>query len=117
MPSIHSLSVPVCLWVSFFLLAGCGHQAPAAADPPAATPTLLGPSLPTPPARPGSDWPIFLGPNQDSRSTETGIPTKWAETGPKLLWHKRLGTSYGAPTIAAGRLMQFDRFGDQSRLY
>jgi len=29
----------------------------------------------------------------------------------------QLGTSYGAPTIAGGRLMQLDRFKDNSRLY
>ena len=90
--------------------AGCNRAAPAAADPPAASQSAG-------PRTAGSDWPIFLGPNQDSRSPETGIITKWGETGLKLVWHKQLGTSYGAPTIAAGRLMQFDRFGDKSRLY
>jgi len=93
------------------LATGCGQTAPAAAEP--------APDLPAKPGthQAGSDWPIFLGPNQDSHSPETGIITKWGDTGLKLLWQTRLGTSYGAPTIAGGRLMQFDRFGDKSRLY
>jgi outer membrane protein assembly factor BamB len=65
----------------------------------------------------GADWPIFLGPGQDSKSAETGIIKDWGQSGPKLIWHVKLGTSYGAPTIAGGRLMQFDRFGNNSRLY
>jgi outer membrane protein assembly factor BamB len=33
------------------------------------------------------------------------------------VWHCELGTSYGAPAVSGGRLFQFDRFGDQARLY
>jgi outer membrane protein assembly factor BamB len=65
----------------------------------------------------GEDWPIFLGKGQDSKSEEMGIVTRWAGSGLKLVWQAKLGTSYGAPTIAGGQLMQFDRFGDKSRLY
>ena len=102
-------SAPLRLCVMILLLAaGCGRAAPAAGEPPA-------PGKEGRPHTAGSDWPIFLGPNQDSRSPEKGIITKWGESGLKLLWHKQLGTSYGAPTIAEGRLMQFDRFGDKSR--
>lgn len=94
-----------------FLIAGCSRSVPTAAQQQAEEPAI-------PSARnAGSDWPIFLGPNQDSHSPETGIITNWGEGGPKLVWHKQLGTSYGAPTIAAGRLLQLDRFGDKSRLY
>src|SRR5437868_62603 len=108
------LSAPLRLCVSIVLLAGCSHSAPQAAEPPAASGDSP-PSLWT--RTTGDDWPIFLGPNQDSRSAETGIITKWPDTGIKLVWHTKLGTSYGAPTIAGGRLMQLDRFGDKSRLY
>src|SRR6476620_10710293 len=92
------------------ITAGCGHAAPAAAQPNSSSAALAA-------RKAGSDWPIFLGPTQDSRSPETGIITKWGESGPKLVWQKQLGTSYGTPTIAGGRLMQLDRFGDKSRLY
>src|SRR2546423_1868559 len=101
-------SVPLCLCVSLLPLAGCGRSPPLAAQQ-ISTPDDAPSSLGT--RKAGADWPIFLGPNQDSRSEETGILTKWPESGLKLVWQTKLGTSYGAPTIAGGRLMQFDRFG------
>jgi len=64
----------------------------------------------------GSDWPCFLGPTGDSKSTETGILTQWPADGPPLMWKLELGTGYGMPTIADGRLFQFDRAGDEARL-
>ncbi len=65
----------------------------------------------------GADWPVFLGPSGNSKSPETGILKEWPAGGLRLMWHKSLGTSYGAPTISRGRLFQFDRFGDHARLY
>ena len=64
----------------------------------------------------GEDWPQFLGPTGDSKSTETGIRTDWPEAGPKRVWTKRLGTGYGMPSISRGRLFQFTRFGQNNRL-
>ncbi|MDZ4817824.1 MAG: PQQ-binding-like beta-propeller repeat protein [Planctomycetota bacterium] len=64
----------------------------------------------------GTDWPFFLGPTADSKSTERGIAKEWPKDGPPVVWQKQLGTGYGAPTISRGRLFQFDRFGDQARL-
>jgi outer membrane protein assembly factor BamB len=118
-------------------LTGCSHSTPmmaaptvetpqsVAADPPAAakpatsaaTVQLASAAEKLATRKTGDDWPIFLGPSQDSRSPEKGIITKWGDSGLKLVWHAKLGTSYGAPTIAGGRLLQLDRFGDKSRLY
>ncbi|HUY36674.1 MAG TPA: PQQ-binding-like beta-propeller repeat protein [Pirellulales bacterium] len=64
----------------------------------------------------GDDWPAFLGPTGDSRSTERGIRTDWPPEGPHLVWQKRLGKGYGMPAISRGRLFQFDRHGGQARL-
>ena len=91
------------------LSGGCGHT-PSVAAPASET-------LNRAPRTKGIDWPIFLGPTQDSKSPETGIITKWGEGVPRIVWHKKLGTSYGAPTIAAGKLYQFDRFAEKARLY
>jgi outer membrane protein assembly factor BamB len=109
-----NLSLPLCLCVSCLLfLAGC-RQAVLAVTEDEPQPTA---AKTAGDRKQGEDWPIFLGPNQDSKSSETGIITKWGESGLKLVWERKLGTSYGAPTIAAGKLFQFDRFGDKSRLY
>ncbi len=69
-----------------------------------------------PPPRSGSDWPAFLGPTADGKSTETGILKSWKEGGPPLLWHLPVGEGYAAPSVAEGRLFLFDRHADTMRL-
>lgn len=64
----------------------------------------------------GSDWPGFLGPTGDSKSSETGIVTAWPSKGPKLLWEMRVGVGYGMPAVSRGRLYQFDRRDDRETL-
>lgn len=64
----------------------------------------------------GEDWPAFLGPRGDSTSLETGIQTDWKNAPPRIVWQQPLGTGYGMPAIARGRLLQFGRFGNQARL-
>jgi outer membrane protein assembly factor BamB len=63
-----------------------------------------------------SDWPGFLGPTGDSVSPEKGIIHPWPKEGLRIVWHKRLGTGYGMPSISQGRLFQFDRHGNEARL-
>ena len=62
------------------------------------------------------DWPDFLGPQRNAKSTETGLNWNWPAAGPPIVWGVPLGTSYSQPTIAAGRLFHFDRYGDVARL-
>jgi outer membrane protein assembly factor BamB len=57
----------------------------------------------------GSDWPKFLGPLGTSVSTEKGIRVPWPKDGPPVVWQRKLGTGYGAPSIANGKLLIFDR--------
>lgn len=64
----------------------------------------------------GEDWPAFLGPTADSKSTETGIIAPWPEEGLKIVWQRRLHESYGIGSAARGRFFQFDRMGDQAQL-
>src|SRR5581483_3605950 len=64
----------------------------------------------------GSDWAGFLGPTGDSVSTEKGIVAPWPKAGPRVVWHRRLGTGYGMPSISRGRLFLFDRIRDRARL-
>ncbi len=64
----------------------------------------------------GNDWPHFLGPNRDGKSTEKGIRTDWTNGQLPLVWSRKLATSYGIGSVAAGRYLSFERYGDQERL-
>lgn len=64
----------------------------------------------------GSDWPNFLGPNQNGKSPEEIDIAPWPKTGPRVVWHTPIGTSYGAPTVADGKLFIFARHRDMARL-
>ena len=64
----------------------------------------------------GEDWPAFLGPRGDGASSERGVKPEIWKPHPPIKWTMKLGVSYGGPTIAKGRLLQFDRFGDAERL-
>src|SRR5262245_8163404 len=52
----------------------------------------------------GVDWTQFLGPTGDSKSPETGILTQWPRQGPRIVWQRRLGISYGIGSVSNGRL-------------
>lgn len=86
----------------------------AAAQEPPSQRERLPPDLST---RSGADWPAFLGPAGDSRSPAKGIPQPWPRSGPRVVWQRELGTSYGIGTVSRGRYFQFDRFDDRARLY
>jgi outer membrane protein assembly factor BamB len=64
----------------------------------------------------GSDWPAFLGPTGDSKSTEKGIIKEWPKSGPRIVWQVRIAGGYCAPTTSLGRLFHFMRLADQATL-
>ncbi len=64
----------------------------------------------------GEDWPGFLGPRGDSKSTEVGLRAPWPETGLPIVWQRGVPTGYGAPSTSLGRLFQFERDGDEAVL-
>lgn len=57
----------------------------------------------------GDDWPCFLGAAGDGKSAETKINTRWTVKPPRLVWHRKIGTGYAAPSISNGRLMLYHR--------
>jgi outer membrane protein assembly factor BamB len=99
---------------------GCGSPSAVGDDVAAVSPAAPRPADTAgikPAARSvASDWPSFLGPTHDSKSPDTGILTKWPAEGPRVVWHKKLGVSYGICSISQGRLFQFDRYRDKARL-
>ncbi len=63
----------------------------------------------------GVDWPTFLGPTGDGKSPEKGL--RWPADGPRKLWQRDLGESYGICSVYRGRVYQFDRAGNKAVLY
>jgi len=91
--------------LALLLLAGCVGQEPGSKG-----------ALPSDLRTSGTDWPSFLGPTGDSVSSEKGIVTSWPKEGPRLLWHKKLGTGYAMPSISRGRMFLFERVRNQARM-
>ena len=60
-----------------------------------------------------ADWPRFLGPTADGRSPETGLLDAWPAQGPPVVWEKKTGTGYSAPSILGDRLVLHHRLGDE----
>ncbi|NNE93976.1 MAG: PQQ-like beta-propeller repeat protein [Verrucomicrobiales bacterium] len=60
-----------------------------------------------------AEWPRFLGPNDNAKTPETQLLDKFPEGGPKIVWECLKGTGYTSPAIVDGRLVLFDRFGDE----
>ncbi|MGE5190889.1 MAG: PQQ-binding-like beta-propeller repeat protein [Deltaproteobacteria bacterium] len=61
--------------------------------------------------RTGEDWPEFLGPRGTGISGETGLLERWPEEGPSVLWKKKIGEGYSAPSVRGNRLVLFHRPG------
>src|SRR5579863_6667559 len=65
----------------------------------------------------GSDWPAFLGIGHDGKSPERGLKAPWPADGPRKLWERKLGDSYGSCSVYRGRVLQFDRDGGNAILW
>ena len=61
------------------------------------------------------DWPGFLGPRGDAKSSATGLLLDWPEGGPPLVWHHELGEGYSMLSGAYVLLFAFFRHGDGER--
>ena len=61
---------------------------------------------------PGGDWPRLLGPEGTGVSAETGLLAAWPADGPSVLWKKRVGEGYAAPSVVGDRVVFFHRLGD-----
>jgi len=61
---------------------------------------------------PGGDWPRLLGPDGTGVSAETDILEEWPAAGPRVLWKRRVGEGYAAPSVRGERVVFFQRIGD-----
>ncbi|GAB4145900.1 MAG: PQQ-binding-like beta-propeller repeat protein [Planctomycetaceae bacterium] len=64
--------------------------------------------------RDGEDWPRFLGTSGYGVSGEKTLLTKWPKKGPRILWEKKIGGGYSAPSIRGNRLVLHFREGKNS---
>ena len=62
---------------------------------------------------PGEDWAQFLGPHGDGTSAESGLLDRWPTNGPPVVWDRKVGTGYGAPSVRDNRLVLHHRVGEE----
>jgi outer membrane protein assembly factor BamB len=62
------------------------------------------------------DWPQWRGPNRDGVWRETGIVEKFKDKQLKLDWRVEIGSGYGGPTIADGRVFVTDRMVEPTQV-
>ncbi len=51
----------------------------------------------------GGEWPGWLGPNRDGKSTDTGLLKEWPHGGPPLLWKAtKIGKGFSGVAVSHG---------------
>jgi len=103
---LHSFCLIV---IQIFFLIGCENS-------PAKEPEVAGTASVSGKANPevaGEDWPVFLGSHHYGISTETDLLDSWPTQGPKLVWKRKVGTGYSAPSIRGNRLVVHHRIKDE----
>ena len=63
-----------------------------------------------------ADWPQILGPNRNGVYSGTDLTTAWPKGGPKTLWKVATGAGFSGPAVADGKVIVFDRSGDEERV-
>ena len=71
---------------------------------------ILGSLLPAaaPDAAATADWPQYRGPMRDGSSPEKGLLRKWPESGPAIVWKKKIGDGFSSIAASGGRLYTMD---------
>ena len=108
----HVSRTVAALALGFAGMPGCAHAADTAPQAAAKSAADAQPVAYAEPTRPGLDWPCFLGPEGNCISQETGIADKWPETGPPIVWEKKIGSGYSAPSVRGNRLVIHHRQGN-----
>ena len=63
-----------------------------------------------------TDWPRFLGPNDNATSPETHLLKTLPDGGPARVWEVGKGVSFACPAIAGERLVLFHRLDDKETI-
>ena len=70
--------------------------------------TFHQPPKPLSPDAKTSDWPRFLGPNDDCTSPETHLIDSFPEVGPAPVWELKKGSGYTSPVFSDGKMVMFE---------
>ena len=55
-----------------------------------------------------TDWPQYRGLHRDGLSAETGLMKKWPESGPGVVWRRKIGDGFSSVVVSGGRLYTMD---------
>ena len=64
----------------------------------------------------GQDWPGFLGPQGDGKSSASGIRKDWSAGQLPVLWTRPVQEPYCIGSVSNGKYFHFDRDGDEAVL-
>jgi outer membrane protein assembly factor BamB len=56
----------------------------------------------------GDDWPQWMGPNRDGTWNETGVVTRFRDSGPMILWRVPIAGGYSGPAVVGGKVFVTD---------
>ena len=104
---------------SFLLLACSACESAARQTAKKADPDLTFHATPAPLPKDAvtSDWPTFLGPTHDGKSTETRLLKKWPNNGPRLIWERATGTGgFASPAVEGAHLVHFYRDAEREHV-
>src|SRR5437660_11701927 len=59
----------------------------------------------------GGDWPQWRGPHRDGAIPADQLPDPWPPQPPPPAWRAAVGTGYGGPVVAGGRVYVLARQG------
>lgn len=60
------------------------------------------------------EWPCWLGPNRDGKSTETGLLKEWPSAGPEQVWKVTgIGKGFSSATVSGGTVYITGDVGEQ----
>ena len=62
------------------------------------------------------NWPEFLGPERNGKSSQKGVLRNWGDGNLKVLWSRSIGESYSAPSVIGDDLFFFERVGRKNTL-
>lgn len=83
----------VCGTIALFLLSACGTGTAQKKTTQKTNPQELKETYE------GKNWSQFLGPAGTGVSEETGLLKAWKEKEPSILWQKKIGTGFSAPSV------------------